>query len=1585
MRVPAPGGFRSAVIVLLLLLPIAAWAEDCTVFLGEADLGPLARAPRALVVQEGAILAADAYGLTVYRADETGRLGAVAEVEIEGGCFALGTMYSFLVAPGRGQTAWINVWNPDDPQFYGTNPPDTSSNRRPGAGAAVVSSRMYVLDTGGILRYRPLPGKAKGGREYPIALGGTGYGLVSDGTLLYAALGDAGLAIVRPGDAFTVVGRLETGATVRGVAVSGTLAVLSSGDALVTVDISDPATPSILGSVDLGSSARGVVLSGGTAWVADGPGGLVAVDVSDPAAPAVVHRIAVPGDARCLAFADGGTTLAVGSGDLLGADGGVGLVTVPDSGPPTLGSWLGTGGRPLGISVAGRTAFVHCGGRFEVWDLADPAAPERIASLALPATGGFDRADLTGYVPSAVGATVLVPLADAGLAVVDVSNPAAPSLVRILDTPGNVAAIAVSGGLGVVADGAGGLRVLDLSDPVHPVETGTLALSPGPVAVAADGASAWAVLEDGRVAVVDLTEPGSPALVRTFPLPDGRRALNLAVAPRRGVLLVVSDERPASTELWYGAYTLDSLTAPAPPEPSSVWTNFWFNGLPGMLEARMDAAFASEAVFAIEPGPSIVIRDRLDAGYRYGISAGPEPGRSLLWYLTGHRLGSWNVRCVSCGGTTLTAQPSSIVTDGATADVVLRASDLLGSPLAGLDPSLTTTLGTVGPFEEQGAGRYHSTLTSGAVTGTATLEAQPGGSAALTCTWQTQVQVTCADPAAVPGPPGLSLEPDGILVTWPPAQGAARYRIRRGTATVADVSAEQARFLDTSTGPGGRYCYAVASVDRCGDATDFSPPACITTPGPPRGCLSWTGSLAMGPDTMDQAKDAAFVGSRVVFASDEGVSVWDVDGTGQPRRRGFWWSPIAVRRVVPGPGATVVADRSAAGITILDISRPEDPVAVATVPSTLVPGMEVEASAGHRVALLNRGSLAILDLSDPFHPALAGRWNPDGTLEACDLENDFAVAAWRPDQGTGTLLTVLDLSGEDPRPVGSLALPEGVRVWDLAVEDGTAALLGPDASGGPRHLVLVDVSNPAAPALLASVALDGSPYEVALGDGVLWLREGSSVRVFDVSDPAAPVEGVDVAVSGDVWCLAARGVTALGYANSAGMFRIDGSDPSAAALEIGPAPGYATDLAVDGRLLLVAHGGGGVLVYDITDPSAPIRRATVATRDPAQSVDALDGFATVGEAGPHAEVIDLSVPDSPSVVANITDPSLRWTGIVTMGQGRTAISDLVRGRLAVADTTDPAAPVFLGSTGGFVTAGMHIEDGILVAPKVWSLDFLDITSMPPTTVASVRLPAPGGAVYASDYEGRQAILGLWGNASYGRLYAVSTDPPDHPLLMGQVTMGSGITAVASLGSAALAGFADGTIAKVDFSDPGTPIVGTPRPAGGAPYDILVDGDVAYVATGLQIRIASLECGPPQAGFDVTAWNLRVRLEDRTVHGADRWRWTLGDGTHASGAVVEHVFPHPGLYTVSLAIANGYGHDTVRRTLAIGGDVDWNGRVEGADAAMELAEIWDGDGISPGTAARGAHAGRPDYDLDGDGVIGASDLAWIVIMAGVSGE
>lgn len=244
------------------------------------------------------------------------------------------------------------------------------------------------------------------------------------------------------------------------VAVAGNYAYIAGGAyGLRTIDISNPTQPRELGQYDTKAYATSVSVIGSYAYVATMPGqegdGLHIVDISDPANPTragFYHRQGV-GAYRDMAVSGGIAYLA--------NEMGLELVDISNPHNPFLSGfielWDSSGPySTCGVDVNGNLAYVAIEqAGLKIINVVDPTNPTLIGVFSCDEN--FSR-DVT-----VVGNRAY--LADRGLRILDVSNPAAPVEMGYFDTPDITEGVAVEGGIAYLAIGSSGIFAVDVSDP----------------------------------------------------------------------------------------------------------------------------------------------------------------------------------------------------------------------------------------------------------------------------------------------------------------------------------------------------------------------------------------------------------------------------------------------------------------------------------------------------------------------------------------------------------------------------------------------------------------------------------------------------------------------------------------------------------------------------------------------------------------------------------------------------------------------------------------------------------------------------------------------------------------------------------------------------------------------------------------------------------------------------------------------------------------------------------------------------------------------------------------------------------------
>jgi hypothetical protein len=167
---------------------------------------------------------------------------------------------------------------------------------------------------------------------------------------------------------------------------------------------------------------------------------------------------------------------------------------------------------------AGEFLYVSCGeAGVQVMDISDPLSPSVVGGCG---TGGAadDVAAYDDGVCAAAGAS--------GLKVIDAQHPATPAVVGSA-AAGSAAAqgVCVRGTTAYVAAGADGLRIVSIADPAHPLQLGVLNTPGDARDVVVVGATVYVADGPGGVQAIDASNPAQPVLKRTYVLPAAAEAL----------------------------------------------------------------------------------------------------------------------------------------------------------------------------------------------------------------------------------------------------------------------------------------------------------------------------------------------------------------------------------------------------------------------------------------------------------------------------------------------------------------------------------------------------------------------------------------------------------------------------------------------------------------------------------------------------------------------------------------------------------------------------------------------------------------------------------------------------------------------------------------------------------------------------------------------------------------------------------------------------------------------------------------------------------------------------------------------------
>ncbi|MFZ6036180.1 MAG: hypothetical protein ACOYUK_03480 [Patescibacteria group bacterium] len=261
------------------------------------------------------------------------------------------------------------------------------------------------------------------------------------------------------------------------VQISGSYAYMvrpSGTPNFMVIDISDPTSPQVAGSLNLATGGNDITLAGQYAYVAssDNNAELQIVDISTPSAPVTVRSYNAAGVANALGVTVAGSTVYLvrassTSDEFFAID-----VSTPAS--PHLQDSMNLGSQANDVIVLGTYAYVASANNAQeltVINVANPAVITQVASYN--ASGTADGLSVAGF-----GNTIVLGTAGNAVETIDIATPLTPKPLGIYNASGAVYDMALGAGNQYVFLATGqtsaDFKVADISDLENIVEVSTL-------------------------------------------------------------------------------------------------------------------------------------------------------------------------------------------------------------------------------------------------------------------------------------------------------------------------------------------------------------------------------------------------------------------------------------------------------------------------------------------------------------------------------------------------------------------------------------------------------------------------------------------------------------------------------------------------------------------------------------------------------------------------------------------------------------------------------------------------------------------------------------------------------------------------------------------------------------------------------------------------------------------------------------------------------------------------------------------------------------------------------------------------------
>ena len=252
-----------------------------------------------------------------------------------------------------------------------------------------------------------------------------------------------------------------------------------------------------------------------------------------------------------------------------------------------------------------------------------------------------------------------------------------------------------------------------------------------------------------------------------------------------------------------------------------------------------------------------------------------------------------------------------------------------------------------------------------------------------------------------------------------------------------------------------------------------------------------------------------------------------------------------------------------------------------------------------------------------------------GPADLVEADGAFAYLAH------GRTFTVVDLSNPvEPRVRGSYTFPE--QIWGFSIT-AERAYVGANFFG----LGILDLSDPAVLRLLGRYETTGQTKIGAVFDNrVALIDHMEGLVVIDVSEESTPKAVGSFFLDGYARDVVTFGPLAYATDSPTGLYVFDLSRPGApepvAVLHAPAAPSRSTEVTeVSGRRILTGVGAGELQVYDVSDPTALAKLASLDTPGRAHGASLVGSHAYVADGAAGLQIVDLANPSAPRIVGTV--------------------------------------------------------------------------------------------------------------------------------------------------------------------------------------------------------------------------------------------------------------------------------------------------------------------------------------------------------------
>lgn len=218
--------------------------------------------------------------------------------------------------------------------------------------------------------------------------------------------------------------------------------------------------------------------------------------------------------------------------------------------------------------------------------------------------------------------------------------------------------------------------------------------------------------------------------------------------------------------------------------------------------------------------------------------------------------------------------------------------------------------------------------------------------------------------------------------------------------------------------------------------------------------------------------------------------------------------------------------------------------------------------------------------------------------------------------------------------------------------------------------------------------IPGPVTTVHLHEGIAYVSDGPTLRLYDVTDPAAPAALGSHTFPQNIYGVRVSGSTAYAAIDFTGLGIVDVSDPAApVARGSHQTAGQALAVDVSGTTVVVSNRLSGLEVIDASDPNAPVLVGSYFTEGYGTDVKAVGSYAYVVDRPGGLSIVDLTQSgesgelEAAGMVGSAERPATTAAVSLDPDAPGATLAAIVStdSLLELFDVSNPSAPVAAGS------------------------------------------------------------------------------------------------------------------------------------------------------------------------------------------------------------------------------------------------------------------------------------------------------------------